>query len=152
MRAGALAAVALTALAACAPSRAPEDIAARVSTKVMSPFCPGVTLHDCPSGRADELRLEIQRWAAAGMDEQAILARLEREYGPAVRAAPPAEGAGWLAWLLPGLALAGGGILAWRTLARWTSAPGAPTAGQIEATPAERRRLEAELERAREAR
>lgn len=147
MRTGAalgLAAVLL--LTACA-SRAPQDVAARLSGRVMSPFCPGVTLHDCPSGQADELRLRIQSWAEDGLGEEAIMARLEREYGPQIHAAPPARGAGWLAWLLPVLALAAGGLFAWRALARYSTPRAAPAVPA--ATPEERRRLQAELERAR---
>lgn len=135
------------ALSACAPSRAPQDVAARVSGRVMSPFCPGVTLHDCPSQQADELRLEIQTWAEEGLSEDAIMTRLERDYGPQINAAPPARGAGWLAWLLPGLALAAGAALAWQVLARFSTPRSAPAVP--DATPEERRRLQAELQQVR---
>ena len=40
------------ALAGPVSAQSPEDLANDISQKVMSPFCPGVTLHDCPSQSA----------------------------------------------------------------------------------------------------
>ena len=125
----------------------PGDVSARIARETMSPFCPGVTLHDCASGQANQLRTRIERWAQQGWSRDEILARLEAEYGPSIRAAPEAEGAGLLAWALPGIALVAGFAVAGWLARRWTVGRRAPDAGVGEptASPQERRRLEAEL-------
>ena len=96
------------------------DVATDVSNNVMSPFCPGLTLHDCPSQAAVELRDRIERWARAGATRTQITARLKREYGPAIAATPPREGAGLVAWLLPAVMVAAGAALAWGLARRWS--------------------------------
>lgn len=85
---------------------APEDLANDISREVMSPYCPGVTLHDCPSGAAIELRERIVGWARAGWSKDRIMDELVAEYGETIRAVPPAEGSGLLAWILPAAGLA----------------------------------------------
>ena len=43
----------LMVLTLAAPAMAaPQDIANDISENIMSPYCPGVTLHDCPSDSA----------------------------------------------------------------------------------------------------
>jgi cytochrome c-type biogenesis protein CcmH/NrfF len=125
-------------LLVAAPAHAgPEDVASRISSEVMSPFCDGVTLHDCPSAEADELRREIATWARAGMSEQAILDRLEREYG-VVRGTPDNA----VAWILPGLAALGGAVGVLLLARRWAKrGPRAPARVSAE----DRRRIDAEL-------
>ena len=129
----------------------PDEVANSVSQKIMSPFCPGLTLHDCPSDAAADLREDIAGWAREGMSEEAIIDRLEGEFGPGILATPPKDGAGLIAWLLPiaGLlaAVATGSFLA----RRWTRATGAaeePVAETID--PNDRVRLEAELREIRD--
>ncbi|MGH2698441.1 MAG: cytochrome c-type biogenesis protein [Actinomycetota bacterium] len=132
-----------------AAAQSPEDLANDISKKVMSPYCPGVTLHDCPSQSALDLRDDIEGYARSGMDEAAIMQRLERDFGPSIRAEPSSEGAGVLAWILPSLVVLAGGVLAWWLVRRW-SARRSPS-GEAEAPPAigvshsEQRRLDAEL-------
>ena len=71
---------------------------------VMSPFCPGRTLTDCPSPDAAALREEIRQRLDAGVSEDAIRLDLERRYGDAVVAEPRSV---W-AWAFPILFLAAG--------------------------------------------
>jgi cytochrome c-type biogenesis protein CcmH/NrfF len=147
----AIVAVALVALTASPALAAPEDVAADISAEIMSPFCPGVTLHDCPSAEADQLRLEITQWADAGWSRDRIMAHLVSEYGDDIRALPPASGRGLAAWLLPGLALVVGAGIAGMLVRRWSGRTGAASGpagdpGPMEGSPAQRRRLEAELD------
>ena len=101
---------------------APEDVANRLSNEIMSPFCPGVTLHDCPSQQADDLRARIREWAAEGWTEDQIMTELTAEYGPGIRAVPGDDVGGLPPWLLPVL-VAGGGLALTGVLARrWTKA------------------------------
>lgn len=131
------------------PARAaPEDLANKISSEVMSPFCPGVTLHDCPSSEATEYRDKIVGWARGGWSEDRIMERIRSDFGPVVNATPPTEGAGIVAWLLPALAVLLGGIAATVAVRRWASRR-PPAAGDEPVAVAmggdERRRLNAEL-------
>ena len=136
------------ALSVPAMAQTPEDLANDISNKVNSPFCPGVTLHDCPSPSALDMRDRIESYARQGMDESAIMERLEAEYGPSIRAEPSSEGLGILVWILPSIAVLAGGLLAWLLVSRWTSRrpqpSGAPRA-TVERSASERQRLDAEL-------
>ncbi len=98
---------------------APQDVANEISSEVMSPYCDGVTLHDCPSQAAADLRRQIEEWAAQGWTKPQIMSELEDRFGPRVRATPQ-ESEGIAAWVFPIVALivglAGVAVLA----ARWT--------------------------------
>ncbi len=149
-----LAGVALSCVASAAPAiAAPDEVASDVADEVMSPFCPGLTLHDCPSDAAMQLRERIARWAEQGETKPEILDRLEAEFGPTIRAVPPGRGSGLLAWLLPALALLAGAASAIYLARRWTRSRRAtePTSEDVMATPGERERLRRELQRIRNA-
>jgi cytochrome c-type biogenesis protein CcmH len=142
----------IVALASPASAQSPEDLANDISNKVMSPFCPGVTLHDCPSQSALDMRDRIEGFARSGMSEAAIMERLEAEYGEAIRAEPSSEGAGIVAWILPALAALAGGALAFMLVRRWTARRPRPIAGEpprVASSASERQRLDAELGRLR---
>lgn len=132
---------------------APEDTANRISENIMSPFCPGVTLHDCPSPQADDLRDRIRGWAAQGMSEERIMDRLVAEYGEEVRAIPPGDGGGITAWVVPVLVALCGAGLATILARRWTKAREREREREDkearrryrELTPEQRERLDAEL-------
>lgn len=128
---------------------APEDVANDISRNVMSPFCPGVTLHDCPSDSAVQLRERIVAWADRGFTEDQIMARLESEYGSAIRAVPDAGGEGILAWILPAAAGLAGAAMAWRYARRWATRPEVPKGynENVHISDEDRRRLDAELRR-----
>jgi len=103
-------------LVPAATSQTPEERAAHLSQRIMSPFCNGVTLHDCPSAESDELRGDIANMAREGMSDAEIFERLEAEYGPGIRATPD-DG---VAWVTPALvALAGVALVVWLAR-RWT--------------------------------
>lgn len=143
----------LTLATASVAQAAPEDVANRISGEIMSPYCPGVTLHDCPSKEADALRERIKDRAAAGWSEERIMDELVEQYGESIRAIPPGDGGGIIAWLLPGLvALIGAGFAAALAM-RWTRARDRDRAREDvearralnETSPEQRRRLNAEL-------
>jgi cytochrome c-type biogenesis protein CcmH len=151
MRRGlALVAVALTTALAAPAARAgdPSQTAAEISAGVMSPFCPGLTLQDCPSDAARRLRDRIERWVRGGASREQIMARLRRDYGPGIAAMPPAEGSGLLAWLVPAAAVLVGGAGAWWLARRWSARE--QTDSVPEPSPEERRRLARELAQLRQ--
>ena len=69
----ALAFVLAPALAGAQDARLAEDVVHHV----MSPFCPGKVLAECPSAQAAEWRVDVHRWAAEGVGEATIRARLQ---------------------------------------------------------------------------
>jgi cytochrome c-type biogenesis protein CcmH/NrfF len=111
--------LALLLLALAGPAAADADADARtevwayeLSHNLMSPFCPGRTLSECPSPQADELRLWILEQARAGATREEVEAELFRSFGDQLRQAPRAEGIGLLAYAVPGVFLvAGAGLL-----------------------------------------
>jgi cytochrome c-type biogenesis protein CcmH/NrfF len=96
----------------------------------MSPFCPGRTLADCPSGEAESLRLWIVVQEAAGRSRDDVVAELVGRYGEVVLSAPRARGIGLAAYAIPGLAFLAGAALVAVFLRRHTRAaalaPGPP--------------------------
>ena len=139
------------AIAGSTPALAsPQDVANDVADEIMSPYCDGVTLHDCVSPPAAELRGRILRWAQAGWSKDRIIDHLtsDDQWGDIIRAAPPAEGAGLLAWILPGLAVAAG-LVAFLLVASTWSKRRASQAPPPPVSAADRSRLDQELARAR---
>jgi cytochrome c-type biogenesis protein CcmH/NrfF len=134
-------------LAPGANAETPEDVANRISGEVMSPYCPGVTLHDCPSDAAVEKRAEIEGWARSGWSEARIMAQLEEDFGDNIRANPTGTRGLW-AWLIPAVLLVAGGIAALTLSRTWSAgraeSPSTPIASD------DRRRIEAELQLLRE--
>lgn len=141
--------VAIVAATAPVAGAAPQDVANQVSAEIMSPFCPGVTLHDCPSDSAVALRDRITEMAQRGMSRGEIMAELEREYGPTISAVPDRSGSGLLAWLLPAVALGVGALTAWTLSRRWARAPADHPSDAGAVTPQERRRIDHELAKLR---
>lgn len=128
----------------------PQDVANDVAKEIMSPYCDGVTLHDCASGAAQDLRAQIVKWAEAGWTKEEIIDHLtsDDQWGEFIRAAPEPEGAGLVAWLLPGVAVALGLVIAVVLLRAWSKRrSAAPAPPPVSA--ADRSRLDQELARLR---
>lgn len=86
---------------------------------LMSPFCPGRTLAQCPSPQADALRVWILAQEAAGATREEVEAELVARYGEELRLAPPAAGLGGAAaYGVPILAVIVGGPVAFVALRR----------------------------------
>ncbi|MDZ7629839.1 MAG: cytochrome c-type biogenesis protein CcmH [Gemmatimonadaceae bacterium] len=90
--------------------------ATAVINTVMSPYCPGLLLANCPSPSADSLRRAIVARAENGATESELRADLVAAYGEMVLAAPPMRGLGAVAWVVPFVLLAGVGLLVFRWL------------------------------------
>ncbi len=90
--------------ATATPGQQPEDWKPtydRLITELMSPYCHGLTLADCPTQGARDLRDEIRGWLALGRDEEWILDELELRFGPSILGSPRMRGIGLLAWFGP---------------------------------------------------
>jgi cytochrome c-type biogenesis protein CcmH/NrfF len=89
----AVAAAPLFATPAAAQSDVPVDSelsrrAHRYSEGVMSPFCPGRTLNDCPSPNAAALREWIKGKMRLGLSDTDIMNELVATYGKSIIAVP----------------------------------------------------------------
>ena len=92
----------------------PAADADRIFTELMSPFCPGLTLADCPSPNAFDLRGEIRRRLEAGESREAIERELVAKYGVQILADPSNTPIGRVVWGVPiGVAAAAAVGLAW---------------------------------------
>jgi len=79
---------------------------------VLSPFCPGRLLRDCPSTAAQELKDKIRGMVVEGKPRGEIENYLFALYGDTIRSVPPKHGFGNVAWWGPGVFLVIGlGIL-----------------------------------------
>jgi cytochrome c-type biogenesis protein CcmH/NrfF len=98
----------------------PAGWAHALSRDMMSPFCPGRSLADCPSPQAESLRLWIVVQESTGRSRADVEAELYERYGDTIRGAPRAEGWGLSAYAIPVLAFAAGGVLVVAFLRRRT--------------------------------
>jgi cytochrome c-type biogenesis protein CcmH len=150
------------ATAAVISARGPDPnavpTAEAVEGRVMSTWCPGLTLAECPSGQASALRQKIAARVADGWTNRRIDAWLVDNYGEEVLGRPRSAAA----FLVPAAAVLGGG-LAVAFVVRRRPGPGSspaspssppsslppspePGAGPAQ-TDAYRKRLEADLRR-----
>ena len=97
--------VAFVLLAAIAgPVRAIDEAPAwaySMAHDLMSPYCPGRTLAECPSPQATDLRFWILTQAAAGVSETDVRGMLNDRFGDILLSAPKAEGWGLSAYAIP---------------------------------------------------
>jgi cytochrome c-type biogenesis protein CcmH len=120
---------------------------------IMSPFCPGLTLANCPSASAETLRVWVRARVRAGESPDSIVESLVAVFGEGVRGAPRARGLGLVLWATPFVALGLGAVgLFWWLRTRGVQGPpgrmtGTPIAGAASLSPAELARLEQALRR-----
>lgn len=136
-------ATALGASAAAGSSPDAPSWSREVERELMSPYCPGRSLVECPSPQATELRLWIQGQERAGVPRAEVEKRLFEEFGDQLRHSPRAEGWGLWAYLVPAFALLAGAVLVFAFLRRQTAAP--PPAPATSADPELVREIEREL-------
>jgi len=112
--------------------------------EVMSPFCPGLTLADCPSPNAFELRKDIQACLERGESRESIVDALVAQYGTELLSDPSDTPIGRVVWGVPFLlAVLAAGVLA-ILVRRMTRGQQAETAAGAEPA-AVRERLDEEL-------
>ena len=138
---------------AAAPSTVSADQIDAVAKQLWCPLCSGVRLDACELKACSQMKEVIGEKLAQGVDVQTIKNYFVAQYGPQVLGEPPMEGFNWLAWVLPVVALIGGGIFVYsrtrkmvRTAPAEVAAQGAGAPGQ-EVTSADEyaRKLDEEL-------
>lgn len=123
--AGSAALAAALALAARGPDPNAVPAETQVSERTMSPFCPGLTVSECPSSQSADLRIRIKEKVAAGWTNRRIDEWLVDSYGEAVLARPRDP----FAYLVPiGVVLAGLALVV-VLITRWGRSGGAAARG-----------------------
>jgi cytochrome c-type biogenesis protein CcmH len=134
------------ALPAAAAAADPPDWGYELPHDLMSPFCPGRSLADCPSPQAESLRAWILVQAATGRSRADVEADLLERYGDVILPAPRAEGIGLAAYVIPVVAFLAGGLLVGFLLRRYTrTGPPVPAGDAVD--PELARLVDEELER-----
>lgn len=88
---------------------------AQVATRTMSPFCPGLTVEECPSSPSAVLRDRIAQKISQRQTNRQIDAWLVANYGPVVLGKPAQA----VSWLVPALALIVGAVILGFRARRW---------------------------------
>ena len=89
----------------------------RVARQLWCPLCGGrLRLDSCELKACTQMREVIAIKLAEGEDAQSIQGYFLDQYGPQVLGEPPRQGFNWLAWIIPVVAVAGGGLFLWLRL------------------------------------
>jgi cytochrome c-type biogenesis protein CcmH/NrfF len=147
--AGALALLLGAGAAAPAAGAPAEGWAYDLADELMSPYCPGRALSECPSSQAEDLRRWIIEQERAGVARAEVEAELYRSFGDQLRQTPRASGVGVIAYAIPAAAfLAGGALVALFLRRQRRSAPAPPAAVRDAGLDAElASEIESELQR-----
>lgn len=132
-----------------AQAAAVEREASRIFNSIMSPFCPGLLLANCPSGQAEQLRDEMRAKLGDGVDPDVIVADFYDTYGDEHRAVPEAKGFGLLAWVIPGafLVVGLGWVAVWTRRNAWRAPVGPDDEDEVPIDEEDLAKVEAELSR-----
>ena len=120
-----------------------------VARDLWCPLCGGrLRLDSCELKACAQMREVIEIKLAEGEDAEAIQDYFLEQYGPQVLGEPPRQGFNWLAWILPVVAVAGGGVFLWLRLQQMANTR-RPTAARVARPEADgrERRLDEELAR-----
>jgi len=132
--------------AALAQTADAETLAQQVFAHVMSPYCPGLLLADCPSPDAFALRAEVRARLRAGEAPDDIEDSLYNKFGDGIRSVPRADGSGLVLWVAPVIVFAVSLVgLAWYLSRRGTGTAATPN-HRLATDPALEERLNMELE------
>jgi cytochrome c-type biogenesis protein CcmH/NrfF len=93
--------ISLTAISNTLYSEGADVLANEIYKEVLSPFCPGRLLYDCPSSKATELKLQIKDMVVSGKQKEEIFKYLIETYGNDIKAMPDNFGFGLVGWIMP---------------------------------------------------
>jgi cytochrome c-type biogenesis protein CcmH len=121
---------------------AKESRARDLSRELRCMVCQNQSIDDSDAPLARDLRLLVRERIAAGDSDAQVLDFLVARYGEFVLLKPRLEPHTYLLWLLPPLALAGGGFALWMHNRRRTRLATAEDQSLRQLTPEEEARLE----------
>jgi cytochrome c-type biogenesis protein CcmH len=107
-----------------------EAVTRSLAAQLRCPVCQGLSIQDSPSELAQEMKNVIREQLRSGKSPEQVRQYFIDKYGEWILLEPTPRGANLLVYLAPLAALAGGGVVVWRYLRRWstpsgTSRPGA---------------------------
>ena len=97
-----------------------EARATALADELRCPVCQGLSIHDSPSPLAQDMKDLIRAQVAAGATDGEVRDYFISKYGEWVLLEPRAQGFNLLVYLLPALALLGGGAVIFLAVRRWT--------------------------------
>jgi cytochrome c-type biogenesis protein CcmH len=119
-----------------------EARARDLSRELRCMVCQNQSIDDSEAPLARDLRLLVRERIAAGDSDNQVIDFLVARYGEFVLLKPPFNPHTLLLWLLPPLALAGGGLALWTYSRRRSKFPDNEDQGLLKLTPEEEDRLE----------
>jgi cytochrome c-type biogenesis protein CcmH len=90
-----------------------------ISKDFNCPTCTGINLADCRTLTCEQWRDQINDLVAQGYSDQEVLDYFSTRYGTQVLQEPPKDGSTLFLWILPVIALLGGGVWLILSLRRW---------------------------------
>jgi cytochrome c-type biogenesis protein CcmH len=124
-----------------------------LSSELMSPYCPGRALPDCPSPQATELRQWIVGQARDGRSKDEVMAQLLERFGEQMLQRPRASGFGLAAYAIPVVGVVVGGAALAFFLRRQRAELAATPAAALPSAPLDpdlERKVDEEFRRAKE--
>jgi cytochrome c-type biogenesis protein CcmH len=98
------------------PALSADQRGAAIAATLRCPTCQGLSVGDSPSKVAASMRDIVAEQVDDGRSDEQIRQWFVDRYGPWILLSPSAGGLGWLAWLLPVVALGAGVLVAARRL------------------------------------
>src|SRR5450432_709738 len=124
------------------PDPALESRAREISHELRCMVCQNQSIDDSEAPLARDLRLLVRERIAAGDSDAQVIDFLVARYGEFVLLRPRLNSHTWLLWLLPPLALAGGGLALWAHSRRRSRSGAAEDQSLFKLTADEEARLE----------
>lgn len=103
-----------------------DDDVNEVAKDLFCPVCESTPLDVCPTQACADWRELIRTQLTEGKTKDEVHEYFARQYGDGVLADPPKRGFNLILWVLPVLAVLGGGFLFWRYLHSLRAAGQAP--------------------------
>jgi len=95
-----------------------------VAAQLRCPVCQGLSIQDSPSELAQQMRSVARDQLAAGRTPDEVKGYFVSKYGEWILLAPKARGFNLVAYVLPVLAIVGGGVGIVLAVRRWTAGAG----------------------------
>ena len=100
-------------------ARTPEERMRDIASTIRCPACRSQSAADSDAPTAQAVRVEISERIDEGESDDEIREYFASTYGEEILLTPPARGIGSLVWVVPVVALVGGGAGLWFAFRRW---------------------------------
>jgi cytochrome c-type biogenesis protein CcmH len=100
-----------------------EAMTTVLASELRCPVCQGNSIQDSPSELAQQMRDLIRDQLRSGKTPDEVRAYFVDKYGEWILLSPKAEGLNLIVYVVPLIAVLVGGLVVWRTVRRWTTAP-----------------------------